>query len=279
MKKTDLDNIDWIKIQKIHDDGVKWIHLPKLIGKSRTVLDKAVKLGYLKKIMHKKIMSNDEKKRISVGRIKYLKENPDKHPWKRNSKFKSVPCELFKTKLIENNIRFIEEFQPSNERFYSIDIAFPNKKIGIEINGNQHYENDGRLKEYYIKRNDFLNSIGWKLYDIHYSIIYNDELLKSIISEIKNFSLNQDDLNLYSIEHQNNKKFNSEKKCLDCGIKIRNKSTRCRKCAAKLRKSVICPSKEVLSELIKTHTLVSLGKKYNVSDNAVRKWAKSYGII
>jgi hypothetical protein len=38
------------------------------------------------------------------------------------------------------------------------------------------------------------------------------------------------------------------------------------------------PSKEDLIELIKNNTIVKIGKIYNISDNAVRKWAKNYGV-
>jgi 5-methylcytosine-specific restriction endonuclease McrA len=38
------------------------------------------------------------------------------------------------------------------------------------------------------------------------------------------------------------------------------------------------PSKEILEKEVKENTMVSLGKKYGVSDNAVRKWCKSYKI-
>lgn len=43
-------------------------------------------------------------------------------------------------------------------------------------------------------------------------------------------------------------------------------------------RKVARPIKEELEKEIKTNTMVSLGKKYGVSDNAVRKWCKSYGI-
>ena len=48
-------------------------------------------------------MSDEEKNCVRIGRIKYLKENPDKHPWKKNDKFKSKPCEKFKKMLIDND--------------------------------------------------------------------------------------------------------------------------------------------------------------------------------
>jgi Zn finger protein HypA/HybF involved in hydrogenase expression len=39
------------------------------------------------------------------------------------------------------------------------------------------------------------------------------------------------------------------------------------------------PSKEELSDLIKTFSWRELGRQFSVSDNAVRKWAKRYGIV
>lgn len=43
-------------------------------------------------------------------------------------------------------------------------------------------------------------------------------------------------------------------------------------------KGIHIPSKEILEELIKKESFVSIGKKYKVSDNAVRKWCKKYGL-
>jgi len=45
-----------------------------------------------------------------------------------------------------------------------------------------------------------------------------------------------------------------------------------------ISKSPKIPDKETLLKEIKTTSFVQLGKKYGVSDNAVRKWAKKYGI-
>ena len=98
--------------------------------------------------------SEQTKKKISESRKKYLRDNKDKHPWKRKNKFISTPCENVKKYLDDNNINYISEWSPLEDRFYSIDIAFPDKKIGIEINGNQHYNKDGTLKDYYQKRYD-----------------------------------------------------------------------------------------------------------------------------
>ena len=46
-----------------------------------------------------------------------------------------------------------------------------------------------------------------------------------------------------------------------------------------LRKVKNRPSKEELSQMISEMSYVAIGKKYDISDNAVRKWAKKYEII
>lgn len=38
------------------------------------------------------------------------------------------------------------------------------------------------------------------------------------------------------------------------------------------------PSKEILENLIQNHSFVKIGKIYGVSDNAVRKWCKTYDL-
>lgn len=69
--------------------------------------------------------------------------------------------------------------------------------------------------------------------------------------------------------------------CIDCNssITIYSKSKKCNKCAsASKRKVRERPSLGELEELIKQMPFTAIGIKYGVSDNAVRKWAKSYGL-
>lgn len=113
--------------------------------------------------------SEEAKKKISRSRKQYLEENPDKHVWKKTDKFKSVPCQILKDYLAESNIPYVEEWRPLDDRFFSIDIAFPDLKIGIEVNGNQHYDQNGNLLDYYQNRHDLITESGWKLYEIHYT--------------------------------------------------------------------------------------------------------------
>lgn len=118
--------------------------------------------------------------KVSNGRKKYLLEHPDEHPWKRNDKFISKPCEHLKELLKQNNISFEEEYSPLKDRNFSIDIVFLDKKIGIEINGNQHYDSNGKLNQYYQERHDLIEQNGWKLYEIHYAYVYKDDIIDKI---------------------------------------------------------------------------------------------------
>lgn len=127
--------------------------------------------GILKYKSHKH--TEKTKKYLSEQRKKWLKENPDKHVWKRNSKFKSEPCEKLKTLLKEKGISFVEEYTPFKDYNFSVDISWPDEKIGIEVNGNQHYLNNGELKPYYKKRHNIFKSRGWKIFEIHYSKCFN----------------------------------------------------------------------------------------------------------
>ncbi len=82
--------------------------------------------------------------------------------------------------------------------------------------------------------------------------------------------------NLESLIGQN-KKIN---RCIDCGEIIELKSIRCHSCENirrnkenNLGHSQI--SREMLKEKIRNQSFVSIGKEFNVSDNAIRKWCKA----
>lgn len=69
-----------------------------------------------------------------------------------------------------------------------------------------------------------------------------------------------------------------EKLCIDCGKQISSKAERCKSCAAKFKQPSRAPSREELKELIRNNSFLALGKQFNVSDNAVRKWCKNYNL-
>lgn len=65
--------------------------------------------------------------------------------------------------------------------------------------------------------------------------------------------------------------------CIDCGAKVWKRGDRCKKCAQLHSRKVERPNKEQLIEDVYSMSMVQIGKKYGVSDNAVRKWLKQYG--
>lgn len=161
------------------------------------------------------------KKLLSEKRKKFLSENPDKHPWRNPKKFISEPCQHLKKIFKEREIKFIEEYQPLLEqgRFYSIDVVIPDKKIGIEINGNQHYNRDGTLKDYYRTRYDLITKNGWNLYEVHYSLVYNSDFVNELIESINTSSpLDHFDYKQYisdKVKKQNDKLSNKKLTTVD----------------------------------------------------------------
>jgi hypothetical protein len=246
----------------------------KLAGLSKQGLFKTRKSGESLKKGARKKMSEETKMKISKARKKYLKENPDKHPWRNPKKFISEPCELLKKRMKDQNIDFIEEYIPliHLERYYSIDIAFPDKKIGIEINGNQHYNRDGSLKKYYQKRHEEIENEGWKLYELTYQTCYREKIIEDLIIPIINReSLVDFDYSYYKNQIIKNK--NKPKKISEIDPNWRhNPRPNARK--------VEWPTKEELKNLLDQKVpFTKLGKMFGVSDNAVRKWAKHYNLI
>lgn len=123
------------------------------------------------------------KKILSEKRKKWLDDNPDKHPWRKKNKFKSIPCEYLKNYLKSLNIKYEEESIVSNIKNYSVDILIPNKNLIIEVNGNQHYNKDGTLKKYYKERHDHIKNKGFNIIEMHYSLVYNEDLVNNILNK------------------------------------------------------------------------------------------------
>lgn len=81
----------------------------------------------------------------------------------------------------------------------------------------------------------------------------------------------------YPIRNRNrNKVFHY---CIDCGKEISNKAVRCVDChKIWKKKNSNKPPKKTLLSLIGKYPIVKIGKIYEVSDNTIRKWCKSYGL-
>jgi len=79
---------------------------------------------------------------------------------------------------------------------------------------------------------------------------------------------------------------NRDRECAysDCNVVFQYRNANQKYCSKKCarmsyRKCQDRPSKSQLEEDISSMTWVAIGKKYGVSDNACRKWARKYGLI
>ena len=66
--------------------------------------------------------------------------------------------------------------------------------------------------------------------------------------------------------------------CKYCGKEVWAGNDRCPECAALMRRKAERPSREELKDDIRNNSMVSVGKKYGVTDNAIRKWCKAYNL-
>lgn len=124
--------------------------------------------------------------KMSQTRIRLLEENPDKVPYKANhySKGRSYPEQYWKEILDQNSIQYEEEYPIS---FYSLDFAIVDKKIDLEIDGEQHYV-DQRIVESDIKRTKFLEDLGWKVIRIRWAdyqkLVDKEAFVQYILSQL-----------------------------------------------------------------------------------------------
>jgi len=193
-----LAKYDWVEIQKFHNDGAGWREISKKFEINQEKLAQAQKLGLfisrdkiaaqqnsLKK-PHTYKHSKESKEKISKARKEYLLKT-NKPSWKTHDKFKSQPCEWLKSELKKRNIKFKEELQPllHIKRFFSLDIAFPEQKFAIEINGGQHYDTDGNLKPYYQNRHDLISTHGWDIWEVKYHETRSPLFLERVLEKLK----------------------------------------------------------------------------------------------
>lgn len=115
-------------------------------------------------------------------------------------------------------------------------------------------------------------------------LLLNSSLTETDIAEIfevsqrsiSSINLGQtwyDEQLIYPLVH--NRKKIAKYTCIDCGAPIAVNSTRCIKCSSIAQRKVQRPNRETLKALIRTKSFLSIGKMYNVSDNAIKKWCQN----
>lgn len=127
----------------------------------------------------------EERLRMSAVKQQFAKDHPDKCNWKTSDRFVSPPCETLKSILSSNNFSFVSEYTDSNwAHAYSLDIAFVDIKLDIEVNGNQHYVG-GQLKPYYQRRHDYLTTQGWTVIELHFKDCYRQNKIAELLTMLR----------------------------------------------------------------------------------------------
>lgn len=215
-----------------------------------------------------KVISEEVRKKISKSRKKYLIDNPDKVPYLLNhSREESYPEKYFTNIFNKNGLILQKGYKIW---LYELDFCIIDKKIDIEIDGDQHYldkkivESDKRRNEYLIKRGWDIIRIKWSDYqklDKDLKVKYINDLISYINGLIK-------------IKPEF-KVFNKEYYC-KCGVIIHKKSKMCISCHSIKNRKVERPEYELLIKEVKENGYSKVGRRYGVSDNAIRKWIKFY---
>lgn len=106
-----------------------------------------------------RVHSQATKDKISIARTAYLTANPDKVPYLLNhyTNGPSYPEIYFDDLLTAEGLTFTKEHRVG---LYSLDFAFLDQMIDLEINGSQHYD-DPRIVESDIRRKAALEALGW----------------------------------------------------------------------------------------------------------------------
>lgn len=277
--KVYKNKYNWNEIQNFYNDGNSLRDIEKKYGISSGAIYKKIKKGILKtrnksdatKLSHKnkpRILSEETKKKISESRIKYLKENPDKVPYLLNhySKGESYPEEYFDKIFKNNNLKYEKQLQIS---IYQLDFAFIENGINIEIDGEQHYV-DNRIIESNKRKDIFLKDNGWDVIRIRWSEYkkMNKSDKEKYINDLINY-INKKQFKIPQI-------ISNKHVCCDCGKEIYKTSLRCNKCNGIYSQKNIKPPLEQLLIDVNNLGYCGTGRKYNVSDNCIRKWIKKY---
>lgn len=102
-----------------------------------------------------------------------------------------------------------------------------------------------------------------------FNIIQEDDINKSSLTETP----------IGARKKEKRKKKKEEKLCKNCGRPLSSDRCEiCQICVHEKQKRCEWPTKEVLKGKIRNKPFLQIAKEYNVSDNAIRKWCKSYGL-
>ena len=134
-----------------------------------------------------KHLTVEHKKKIAIGRKKYLEEHPDQIPYKlHHSSQISYPEQYFKDIFEKENIPLKYHLQVG---LYELDFYNEEYKVYIEIDGDTHKQK--KVQEIDKRKDEYLQSLGWKCMRICWAdykkLLYGEKELE--LEKIKKFVL------------------------------------------------------------------------------------------
>lgn len=265
-----------IKTHKINywDYQLKYenIKIPKCVcGKNVLKKGDGCKIGKVQgRIQFKKYCGNLEclKKYQSLKHLEYMKKNPDKTAWRLKNISYSEKKFLNKCYELEYDKKYhiIREYCMFP---YFIDFAFINEKVAIEIDGSQHNLPDRKEKDK--KKNELIIKNGWRILRFTASQINNS--IENCFKELKSFIKDKNIKSLKcGIEEYKPKKYIP----IDRASRKHHEQTK-KEIESKIKqRKVERPPYKILIKEISELGYCATGRKYGVSDNAIRKWIKYY---
>lgn len=213
--------------------------------------------------------SEETKKIMREKRLSFMKEHPEKTAWRQSNM--SYPEKCFQNIIKENNLDKKYLIYREYSVFpYFIDFAFINEKIAFEIDGSQHLNKDVHERD--LLKDKLLIENGWKVVRITAKeIISNKEKITNNIFSILDNVENINDYSEIGLLKAPKTKVKKER-----GSDGLTDGERQRALNSRIVKNR--PSKEELFELLSNNSFLKVSKMFNVSDNTIRKWCKSYNI-
>jgi very-short-patch-repair endonuclease len=244
---------------KLQSDDIK-----KILGNKVRSASESGKLAY-KKYPEKFKHTEESKKILREKRLEFMRNNPEKTAWRlSNVSYPEKLCiEYIEKNGIDKKYSIVREYSVYP---YFIDFAFVNEMVAIEIDGSQHLLPE--RKESDDKKDKLLNELGWLV------IRVSEKEIKTNIDEV----FKQIGLLLIDKPKINNHRIGLVVKPKKYQKKERNEFGFTEKQIMSIfnQRKTERPPLEELKKIINENGYKGTGKIFNVSDNAIRKWLKSY---
>ncbi len=241
------------------------IWVDKLLdGKKRSVSD-GVKIAH-KKYPNSFKLSEKTKDKIRRAHLIWMKEHPEQTAWRLKNM--SYPEKCFQKILEDNGLDKKYLIYREYSVFpYFIDFAFINEKVAVEIDGSQHLEENRKKRD--DEKDALLLSKGWKVLRIAANEVTHDgtKALEAVLEMLGKTVINYEKVGVLKAPKTREKVVRGEDGLSD---KERLRAFNQRR--------VERPSKEELGRLLQESNFTVIGKTYGVSDNAIRRWCKTYGL-